>query len=286
MSAGRVVLVVSSCLILGMAGLASTGILIPSLPFVMTAAGLYVALVLAGVLLPRMQMFGETLVQVPEAPAQIALTFDDGPHPSCTMRVLDLLKEEGARATFFVLGRRAEEFPALVQRIVAEGHELGLHTYTHPRSYAFLPPREVERDLRKCQQILQDLVGETVQWFRPPMGIASPRTFAGARLAQVEVVGWSVRGLDGRADTTKEQVLRRVSRGLRPGAIVLLHDRVELKSCGSEWISAGVLALPELLQEMRRRQLQSVTLSELVESAWGRESKKEAPDATCVSSSI
>ncbi len=239
----------------------------------------YLALLAWGSLAPRLEMYGDVLWRVPEATGRLALTFDDGPDATTTPLVLDLLRERGARATFFVLGARALAEPALLQRMVAEGHAVGLHSFDHNRLYAFLQPRAVCADVEHCRSIVEAATGARAIWFRPPVGQMSPRTAAGVKLAGAEVVGWSARGRDGLSRTSSADVLKRLTPRLEAGAIVLLHDAWERPKNAPSTPPAGVLALPALLDEIARRGLQAVTLDELVLGAAGRTTTKRAPGA-------
>lgn len=152
----------------------------------------------------------------------VALTFDDGPDAECTPEVLDLLAAAGARATFFLLLPPARRWPGLVQRVVGEGHEIGLHGADH-RSLAGLSRREVRDRLASARAELADLSGVPVGLFRPPFGAQTLRSFLGTRDAGLECVVWDVDSLDWRGGDELE-VADRVDRTAGPGSIVLLHD--------------------------------------------------------------
>jgi len=220
----------------------------------------YAGMVIIGVLVPRLEMFGPVIWRGPTDGGRIALTFDDGPDPVTTPLVLDELARARVRATFFVIGEKAKRYPEVVQKIVAAGHELGVHGYRHHRLYAFLTPKRVEEDVKQAQRVVEEAAGIRPQWFRPPVGQASPRTFSGARRAGVTIVGWTIRGLDGLGSATGSEVQRRVARGLAPGAIVVLHDAAE--HGGRAPASVAVLAL--ILEAVARAKLSPVKLSELL----------------------
>lgn len=226
---------------------------------VLLVAG-YVSLVVAGVLIPRLQMFGDVAWRGSDGSRHVALTFDDGPEPASTPLVLEQLAAAGVRATFFVIGEKAEKHPELVRAIFAAGHELGIHGHSHRRFYAFLSPARVKEDLLRAGAAVERATGVRPRWFRPPVGQASPRTFEGARRAGVSVVGWSLRAFDGLGRATPEAVARRIASGLRPGAILLLHDASER----GDRVPAGVLALPRILSAMRERGLTGVPVGELI----------------------
>lgn len=162
----------------------------------------------------------------------VALTFDDGPDPASTPAFLDLLASYDVRATFFLLGRYAGEEPGLVRRMVEAGHELGVHGWTH-RSVVGLGPRRLVAELRATRRVVEQLSGGTVRWYRPPYGILTTHAFAAARAAGLSTVLWSDWGIDWRRGRTPAQVLSTVTRGLRPGGTVLLHDTDRTSAPGS-----------------------------------------------------
>lgn len=230
------------------------------MPIAVIAALLYLGLVVAGVLLPQLGMFGDVIWQGDGEGREIALTFDDGPHPETTPRILEVLAREGMTATFFVLGNKVEAHPDVVRDIVRAGHGVGVHGYHHYRLYSLLPPRAVEEDIKKAQEAVERAAGVRPRLFRPPVGQVSPRTADGARRAGVEIVVWSVRGFDGLKNADPERIALRVERGLRPGAIVLLHDAAER----DDHVPASLEALPKIIAAIRERQLDVVPLAALI----------------------
>jgi peptidoglycan/xylan/chitin deacetylase (PgdA/CDA1 family) len=225
--------------------------------------GILVGLALA----PQLEAFGDMLCRVPEAVGKVALTFDDGPDPATTPRVLEALDAAQQKATFFVLGWKVAAHPELAAEIAARGHQLALHGYHHERLYSFKPPRAVAEDLTRCQDVIERAAGVRPIFFRPPIGQASPRTFAGARRAGVALVGWSLRPRDGLRGTTSDQVVDRITARLRAGDVVLLHDALELGSAVDAREPPALAALPRIFQVLRERKLRSVTLQELIEAA-------------------
>jgi peptidoglycan/xylan/chitin deacetylase (PgdA/CDA1 family) len=178
----------------------------------------------------------------------MALTFDDGPDPEWTPRLLDLLARLDARATFFVIGERAARRPDLVARIVSEGHALGSHTWSHP-SLPRLSPDRVEDEIRRGRD---QLPAQAEPLFRPPFG---DQSFATARIARrlgVRIVLWSAMAEDWRDDSA-EVMADRVIRAAAPGAIVLMHDslfayddrRFRDRTAAFETVERVVAALPD-----------------------------------------
>jgi peptidoglycan/xylan/chitin deacetylase (PgdA/CDA1 family) len=259
MPLSRIVLWVAS--IAGLA-LAARSVFVGPVPMpVAVLAGLgYIALVAGGVLFPHLGMFGDVVWQGEGDTRAVALTFDDGPNPETTPKLLELLSTEGLTATFFVVGQKVEAHPEVVKAIARAGHGVGVHGYHHHRLYGFLPPRVVEADIARAQDAVERITGVRPRYFRPPVGQVSPRTAEGARRAGVEIVVWSVRGFDGMKSADPERIALRVERGLRPGAIVLLHDAAER----DDHVPASLEALPQIARSIRERDLSVVPLSTLI----------------------
>jgi peptidoglycan-N-acetylglucosamine deacetylase len=258
-SVGRALLWVAS---LGGLALLGRSVFVAPVPLWVSVAALvgYVALATVGVFFPSLEMYGDVLSRGVSEARLLALTFDDGPDPETTPRVLETLAARGARATFFVIGEKAERCPEIVEAIVRSGHTLGVHGYRHDRLYAFKGPGAVASDVRRACDVVQRITGERPRWFRPPIGLVSPRTAVGARRAGVELVGWTVRGFDGVSRRDSGRVLRRVARHLEPGAIVMLHDAAER----ADHVPASLEILPQILDAAAERGLALVTLDELV----------------------
>ncbi len=216
----------------------------------------YAGLFLAGVLSIRLRMFADAIVRGPPDARGVALTFDDGPHPVHTRTVLDLLDGAGAKATFFVIARKAEAQPDLVREIVARGHAIGLHSYAHDRLFSLRGPSAIRADLARGVAALEAITGARPALFRPPIGHTTPAIARVADELDLSVVGWSVSGVDGLAGALPELVLARVVSGLGDGAIVALHDAAER----GEREPAGVRALPKILAAIAGAELSVVPL--------------------------
>lgn len=165
------------------------------------------------------QLFGPTIRM--SAPGTIALTFDDGPSPRTTPRVLDVLDRYGARATFFVLGTRVRAHPTLLREITSRGHAIGNHTDTHPRLVWHTVPT-LERELRQCQDAIASAIGAAPAIHRPPFGYRHPRLDAVARrVGLTDVVMWTVMTRDW---TGLDDVIARRLARVKPRDIVVMHD--------------------------------------------------------------
>jgi peptidoglycan/xylan/chitin deacetylase (PgdA/CDA1 family) len=175
--------------------------------------------------------------------SHVALTFDDGPDPAATPEILDELSRLALRATFFLLGSQLDRAPDLGRRIVAEGHELGVHGWAH-RPHLLLTPKQVDADLARACALIIEQTGVRPRFWRPPNGILSGAGLLAARRRGLRPVLWTVDGRDWDAAATPETVFARLSAGLQPGGTVLLHDS-DITSAPGSWRST-LGALPEL----------------------------------------
>ncbi|MCF3651470.1 polysaccharide deacetylase family protein [Synoicihabitans lomoniglobus] len=174
-------------------------------------------------LVPSSQQLCQVVRRFETSRREIWLTIDDGPDSEDTPRILDLLDQHGARATFFMIGARAERYPGLVAEVVRRGHDVGCHTYSHPvGTFWCAGPRETERQIVDGLRAL-GAAAAAARTFRAPVGIKSLFLARVLERHDLRCVGWDVRAFDARArhpDPVAVRVLRRV----RPGAIILMHE--------------------------------------------------------------
>jgi peptidoglycan/xylan/chitin deacetylase (PgdA/CDA1 family) len=218
----------------------------------------YVGLVLGAVFVLRWRVFVDAVVRGPRGARGIVLTFDDGPHPTWTPRILDILAEHGAQATFFVIARKAEEHPDIVRAILDGGHMVGLHSYAHDRLFSLRGERRVREDLERGISVLEKVTGERPTLFRPPIGHTNPIIARVVEALELTVVGWSIGARDGVASARVDSVVARVRRDMRDGAIVLLHDAPER----GDREPAAVRALPLVLDAAHAERLAVVPLTD------------------------
>ncbi len=209
---------------------------------------------------PRSRILGPNVVRLPEAARrrrEVALTFDDGPDPEVTPRVLDLLERHGARASFFCIGERAAAHPRTVREIAARGHAVESHSHRHSLAFAWYGPRRLRREIASAQQAIGDAAGAAPVFFRAPYGTRSPMLdFALARVG-LTYVSWMRRGYDA-VDTNATRVLRRLLKRVTPGDVLLLHDG---STARGERRDATVLrVLPALLERLDAAGMKSVSL--------------------------
>jgi len=187
----------------------------------------------------------------------VALTFDDGPHPQGTPRTLEALAAAGAGATFFLIGEQVRRHPQIVAQIVAAGHTVALHGDRH-RCLLRVPPRALAHDLDRAHATIAEAAGVAPALYRPPYGIFSPAGLALARRRGWRPLLWSRWGRDWRRWITPRRIAAKVTEGLAPGDVLLLHDADHYSAPGS-W-ERTVAALPLVLAEIERRGLRSVAL--------------------------
>lgn len=185
----------------------------------------------------------------------VALTFDDGPDPRYTPDVIDLLKRYDVKATFFVVGQNAEQYPFLVQRQVEEGHEVENHTYTHP-DLRLKTAVETSEEIARTEECIRKLTSRTPVYFRPPRRLYSDETVIQAEKAGYRIILWSI-CVENQRIKTAEQMARRVIKAVRPGMIILAHD-------GRLDRSQTVEALPMIIESCQQKGYQFVTLEELL----------------------
>jgi peptidoglycan/xylan/chitin deacetylase (PgdA/CDA1 family) len=187
----------------------------------------------------------------------VFLTFDDGPHPQGTPAVLEILREAGQTATFFLAGEQVERRPALAAEIVTAGHRVELHCHRH-RNQLRLTPRALLDDAERGRAAIEEASGQAIADYRPPYGIFSGPGLAAIRSRGWRPVLWSRWGRDWTRRATPTSITRRATEGIRPGDIVLLHD-ADFYSARNSW-ERTASALPRILEELTTRGLKSSVL--------------------------
>lgn len=210
-------------------GAAALGVLAqPALwPWAAGAVAANHALITAAGLWPRSRALGPNITRLPLVPAgvagRVALTIDDGPDPQVTPLVLDLLAEHRLKASFFLIGHRAERYPALCRAIVQQGHRVENHGHSHSHALSLFGPTRLAMDIARAQAVLQDASGQAPRFFRPTAGLRN--LFLEPVLAHqgLQLASWTRRGYDTR-EPRPDRVLQRLTRSLGDGDILLLHD--------------------------------------------------------------
>lgn len=191
------------------------------------------------------------------APQQkvIALTFDDGPWPESTAQVLDILKQNQIKGTFFVIGQNVKNYPGLLKREIAEGHVIGNHTWHH--WYQFLNPQAAAYEIDHTADQIYQVTGIKTNLFRPPGGIMHNGVADYARNSKYAIILWSSDSID-YSRPAVPKLINNVFRRAKPGGIVLMHD-------GGGNRSKTVQALPEIIANFRKQGYSFVTIPELLE---------------------
>lgn len=177
----------------------------------------------------------------------LALTFDDGPDPQYTPELLDVLKKNGVKSTFFILADKASKYPELVKRMISEGHNVGLHAYSHINE-AFMTPFQTKKSFNKALEVLKEL-GVNVNLFRPPWGIFNLLTCHYAKLCNCKIVLWSIHALDWSRYVSVEFIKKRLINKVKPGDIILLHDGRGAADAPKKTIQALDSAIPVLKEK-------------------------------------
>lgn len=180
---------------------------------------------------------------------RVALTFDDGPDPVDTPKLLDILRQKDVKATFFVIGKRAEQYPEIVRRARDEGHLIASHTWSHPLLFCFLMPRRLRAEIERGAESVRRVCGFRPRYFRSPVGLRHPLLGAYLHQAEQEYISWRVCSYD--TVIKKSSVLaRRILKQVSGGDILLLHDHLPTGA------GAMLEVLPEIIDALQGRGLQ------------------------------
>ena len=187
-----------------------------------------------------------------ETEKKIALTFDDGPS-TFTLEVLELLKKYDVKATFFCIGKNIEAHPEILKQIIADGHLVGNHSYSHSKFFDFYNAKKIQEEIQKTDELLEKYTSKKINFFRPPYGVTTPSIRRALEKTKHKVIGWNIRSLDG-GTKNQELIFNRIIKRLSPGGIVLLHDTA----------SHSVLVLEQFLQFLQQNNYQVVSIEELL----------------------
>jgi peptidoglycan-N-acetylglucosamine deacetylase len=218
---------------------------------------------------PRSRLLGPNWTHLPPIAAGateqavpapvIAITIDDGPDPDVTARVLDLLDEHRATATFFCIGERVARHPELARAIIERRHEIGNHSHRHSMRFSLLGPAALAEEIARAQQVIAAVTGQVPRFFRAPAGLRNPFLEPVLARANLLLASWSRRGFD-TMNGSATVVLGRLTRRLRAGDILLLHDGHAARTPAGTAVILEVL--PRLLSALAAAGLRPITLRE------------------------
>ena len=231
------------------------------------------AVIAAASMTPRSRLLGPNLTRVPgPPPGMLALTFDDGPDPNVTPQVLALLEQAGAVATFFCIGRRAQQHPDLMAEIRARGHGIENHTFSHHSGFALGRPTAMRAEVQRAQAALAVAGAALPRFFRAPAGMQTPWLSAVLSAEGLSLVSWTRRGFD---TVTRDPrvVARRLVRDLAAGDILLMHDGRSARTASGAPVVIDALA--RVLDQMAAHGLRSNALGALLPAP----AAGSAPDA-------
>ncbi|WML56627.1 polysaccharide deacetylase family protein [Neobacillus sp. PS2-9] len=191
---------------------------------------------------------------------KIAFTFDDGPNPIYTPQLLDLLRMNNIKATFFVVGSKAEKYPELIERMHNEGHLIGIHNYVH-RSNWVMAPWTIRHHLKKSSTIIAEITGKNPIYYRPPWGLLNIFDFL--LMARYKIVLWSVMAEDWRCKGGSEKITKRLLRDIRDGDVILLHDCGETLGANEDAPRNTIDALKEVFKLITNQGFTCVRLDEM-----------------------
>ena len=173
----------------------------------------------------KSQVYVKSLCRVKTTEKVVYLTFDDGPDAEQTPQVLDVLKRNNATATFFCIGSRIASNEQILKRIIDDGYTIGNHSFSHINSFPLFSRRRMIADIEQCQKAIESATGTAPTLFRPPFGVTNPTVSKAVKNLNLKIIGWTIRTYDTN-HCSNAKIARRISRQLRPGAIILLHDRL------------------------------------------------------------
>jgi peptidoglycan-N-acetylglucosamine deacetylase len=222
---------------------------------------------------PTGQWYGRAFCRLPRGAKRIALTFDDGPNDPHTPNLLDVLAKHNIPATFFMIGRYVRQRPDLAREVLKRGHVIGNHTYTHPL-LTFESVHKLRQELTDCRNAISDAVGEHSNLFRPPWGARRPGVFREVRRLGLEPVMWSVTGYDWNAPPA-EYIERKVSKRIRGGDVVLLHDGGHAEFGADR--SNTVKAVEALVARYKSEGYEFLTIRQMMQQPNSLSSRRQTP---------
>lgn len=240
--------------------LASLTLYFVSYVLIIIPIGLFIALCLITPYFQRLSFFLPIITEGNRTQNKVALTFDDGPDPHTTSKLLDLLSKYGFTVTFYVIGQKVQKHPELIMEILKRGHAIGNHSHTHDSILMLRRTRTMRADIENCQKALQSL-GVRPLTFRPPVGITNPKLGKVLNELDMLCLGFSCRAVDF-GNRFVARLAEKILGKIRNGDIVMLHDRQPAVNIPVEtWLTE----IEAILNGIRSKKLEVVPLSELIE---------------------
>lgn len=194
---------------------------------------------------------------------KISITFDDGPDPRYTPRVLDILEAEGVKACFFVVGEKARNYPEIIRKIMAGGHEIGSHGLKHKNPW-LLGPVETVREIKHSFKAIEEISGLSPEYYRPPWGLFNLSYFLTTLFMKYKIVLWSFVSWDWTKGATPEAIISRIKKSMTDGSILIFHDSDTEPGASTGSPEKMICALPDIINEIKRRGYQITPLKELL----------------------
>ena len=204
----------------------------------------------------------DTVYRVKTAEKKVAITFDDGPSPEWTPKILDELKKAGIKATFFMIGHHVQKYPDIARRVAREGHQIGNHSYAHSVMFYYTPD-ELEEDIKYSEFVIKEVTGQTTKCFRPPKALITSREKEKIKAMGYEVVLWSLNSKDWVTFDDK-YIVRYILRNVRNGDIILFHDSGGVFKAEGGNRCETVSTIPLLAEKLKERGFNCVTVDELL----------------------
>jgi len=201
----------------------------------------------------------------------VGLTFDDGPHPRNTPRLLEILDRFQAPATFFVIGQHLKKHGAIVAAAAQAGHVIGNHTYHHFRTMNFASADKIRQEILDCQKEVEKWVGYRPRFYRQPAGFRNPVIFGLLKELGMAMVGWQARAFDTQRQNP-QTIARKILRQLKPGGVIMLHDGSD--SPVNEDRTPTLKSLPEILQTLKEQGMEFLALDKLLGMSKEAESQR------------
>jgi len=203
-----------------------------------------------------------TIYHIDESKKVVALTFDDGPSPIWTPKILDELKKADVKATFFMLGEHVGRYPEMARRVAEEGHEIGNHTYSH-HVLIYYKMDELEKEIRDAEKAIKNITGQTVRYFRPPKAWLTAEEKRKIEQMGYKIVLWNLNSKDWVTFDDK-YIIKYILQHIRPGDIILFHDSGGVFTTEGGDRHETVRTIPKLVEKLKERGYQFVTITELL----------------------